>query len=255
MNFQHLKYFLMVAEELNITRAAERLYISQQSLSNHISNMERELDVKLFTRSPKLSLTYAGELLVSTATQILDQYSQYLSKVGDINRQYLGVLRVGISHTCGLALLPDVLPKFRQEFPIVSLLFSFIYVFHMEAFVFLSGYHSKNVEKCRETAFERFFVPYVLVNFLTYAWIALIKGSKFSITGFQLFMPHSTLWFLFALFVWRLLLKDLARIRLVLPLSILAGLGSGIFDSLGIYYSLTRIFSFVMLNVSEASLT
>ncbi len=50
--FLHLKYFLMVAEELNITRAAERLYISQQSLSNHISNMERELNVKLFTRSP-----------------------------------------------------------------------------------------------------------------------------------------------------------------------------------------------------------
>lgn len=102
MNFLHLKYFLMVAEELNITRAAERLYISQQSLSNHISNMERELDVKLFTRSPKLSLTYAGGLLVETATQILDLYSQYQTKVGDINRHYLGMLRVGISHTCGL---------------------------------------------------------------------------------------------------------------------------------------------------------
>lgn len=89
MNFLHLKYFLMVAEELNITRAAERLYISQQSLSNHISNMERELDVKLFTRSPKLSLTYAGGLLVETATQILDLYSQYQTKVGDINRPLL----------------------------------------------------------------------------------------------------------------------------------------------------------------------
>ena len=120
MNFQHLKYFLMVAEELNITRAAERLYISQQSLSNHIGNLERELDVKLFTRSPKLSLTYAGGLLVDTATQILDLHSQYLSKVGDINKQYLGVLRVGISHTCGLALLPDILPRFRAEFPQVE---------------------------------------------------------------------------------------------------------------------------------------
>ena len=120
MNFLHLKYFLMVAEELNITRAAERLYISQQSLSNHISNMERELDVKLFTRSPKLSLTYAGGLLVETATQILDPYSQYQTKVGDINRHYLGMLRVGISHTCGLALMPDILPKFRQEFPLVE---------------------------------------------------------------------------------------------------------------------------------------
>ena len=114
------KFFSKVAEELNITRAAERLYISQQSLSSHISNMERELNVKLFTRSPKLALTYAGDQLVQTATQIIDLYSQYLSKVGDINRHYLGVLRVGISHTCGLALLPDILPRFREEFPMVD---------------------------------------------------------------------------------------------------------------------------------------
>ena len=120
MNFLHLKYFLMVAEELNITRAAERLYISQQSLSNHISNMERELNVKLFTRSPKLSLTYAGDQLVQTATQILDLHSQFLTKVGDINRHYLGALRVGISHTCGLSLLPQILPAFREEFPLVE---------------------------------------------------------------------------------------------------------------------------------------
>ena len=120
MNFLHLKYFLMVAEELNITRAAERLYISQQALSNHISNMERELNVKLFTRSPKLSLTYAGDQLVLTATQILELHSQYLNKVGDINRHYTGVLRVGASHTCGLALLPEVLPLFRDEFPMVE---------------------------------------------------------------------------------------------------------------------------------------
>ena len=120
MNFTHLKYFLLVAEELNITRAAERLYISQQSLSNHISNMERELNVKLFTRSPKLSLTYAGDQLVQTATQILDLHRQYLTKVGDINRHYMGVLRVGVSHTCGLALLPEILPQFCREFPMVE---------------------------------------------------------------------------------------------------------------------------------------
>ena len=120
MNFLHLRYFLMVAEELNITRAAERLYISQQSLSNHISHLEKELDVKLFTRSPTLALTYAGGLLVETATQILDLHSQYLSKVGDINRHYMGVLRVGISHTCGLTLLPEILPRFRKEFPMVE---------------------------------------------------------------------------------------------------------------------------------------
>ena len=121
MNFLHLKYFLTVAEELNITRAAERLYISQQSLSNHISNLERELGTKLFTRSPKLSLTYAGEQLVDTATRILNLYSQYLAKVGDINHHYIGTLRLGISYTCGLALLPGILPRFQEEFPQVQL--------------------------------------------------------------------------------------------------------------------------------------
>ena len=120
MNFLHLKYFLMVAEELNITKAAQRLYISQQSLSSHISNMERELNVKLFVRSPKLSLTYAGHMLVDTSTQILDLYNQFLTKVGDINRNYLGRMRVGISHTCGLALLPAILPTFHKEFPQVE---------------------------------------------------------------------------------------------------------------------------------------
>ena len=41
-------------------------------------------------------------------------------KVGDINKQYLGVLRVGISHTCGLALLPDILPLFEEQYPDVQ---------------------------------------------------------------------------------------------------------------------------------------
>ena len=58
--------------------------------------------------------------LVDTATQILDLHTQYLTKVGDISRHYMGVLRLGISHTCGLALLPEILPRFREEFPMVE---------------------------------------------------------------------------------------------------------------------------------------
>ncbi|MFR6185975.1 MAG: hypothetical protein ACLUJG_10785 [Lawsonibacter sp.] len=48
-----------------------------------------------------------------------DLHSQYLNKVVDINRHYMGVLRVGISYTCGLAVLPEILPQFRREFPMV----------------------------------------------------------------------------------------------------------------------------------------
>ncbi len=120
MNFTHLQYFLMVAEELNITRAAERLYISQQSLSTHISNLEKEVNVKLFTRSPKLALTYAGSLFVDTSHNILNLHSQFMNQVGDIDHHYTGNLRLGISHTCGLALLPEIFPAFKKEFPLVD---------------------------------------------------------------------------------------------------------------------------------------
>ena len=53
INFLNLEYFLVAAEELNFTRAAKRLYISQQSLSNHISNLEKEFDIALFHLHPR----------------------------------------------------------------------------------------------------------------------------------------------------------------------------------------------------------
>lgn len=72
INFLNLEYFLAAAEELNFTRAAKRLYISQQSLSNHISNMEKEFDVVLFNRTSPLTLTYAGQALKVRARELLD---------------------------------------------------------------------------------------------------------------------------------------------------------------------------------------
>jgi DNA-binding transcriptional LysR family regulator len=71
MNTKNLYYFLVVAEELNMTRAAERLYISQQALSEQIRKLEDELKAELFTRGHSLSLTYAGRHMVDTATQML----------------------------------------------------------------------------------------------------------------------------------------------------------------------------------------
>ena len=144
-----------------------------------------------------------------------------------------------------LMVLGHTFEQFRADSSAISVLFSCIYVFHMEAFVLLAGYHSKNEKKCRNTAVERFLLPYMIFNFLSYLSISLIDGTPFSLAGFQLFSPHSTMWFLFAMFVWKILLSDLARIRYVLPLSILLGLGVGVFPSVGIHYSFTRIFSFL----------
>lgn len=121
MNFLNLEYFLVVAEEQNITRAAQRLYISQQSLSNHIRRLEKDFDTKLFERTPVMSLTYSGKKLARAAEQILAIKRQVTVEIDDINHHRRGNIRVGISHTRGRVLLPDILPGFKKAYPYVEL--------------------------------------------------------------------------------------------------------------------------------------
>lgn len=120
MNFKSLQYFLMVAEELNVTKAAKRLYITQQSLSAHISALEKDLGIKLFERTPAFSLTYAGTRLESFARKVLDLEQQIYSEMDDIAGHRRGAVCIGISHTCGLAILPRILPAFYDKNPLIE---------------------------------------------------------------------------------------------------------------------------------------
>ena len=72
MNFHSLDYFLVLAREKNFTRAAEALHITQQSLSSHIANLERELNCTLVVRRTPLELTYAGRTFLRYAESIGD---------------------------------------------------------------------------------------------------------------------------------------------------------------------------------------
>ena len=67
MNFSSMEYFVVLAQERNFTRAAERLHMTQQSLSSHIAAMERELGCQLFVRHIPLDFTYAGEVMLRYA--------------------------------------------------------------------------------------------------------------------------------------------------------------------------------------------
>lgn len=62
--YNNYQYFLVLAEEHSISRAAEKLFITPQSLSKYLTNLEQELGVLLFRRKPSLTLTPAGELLL-----------------------------------------------------------------------------------------------------------------------------------------------------------------------------------------------
>ncbi len=121
MNFLNLQYFLLVAEMLNISKAAECLYISQQSLSAHIIKLEKILGTKLFNRKPQFTLTYAGTRLVDLASQILNLKQQIITEIDDINKFRRGKLTIGVSHTRGSAILPEILPEFKKANPLVEI--------------------------------------------------------------------------------------------------------------------------------------
>lgn len=117
MNFQNLEYFTVTAEEGNITRAAERLHVSQQALSSHIARLEEELGCVLFQRRPSLELTYSGKCFLESAHRMLDINRQTCSIIDDINNNTRGELRIGISHSRGQAILPLLIPEFSQKYP------------------------------------------------------------------------------------------------------------------------------------------
>ncbi len=121
MNFLNLEYFLVVASEGNITKAAEQLHVSQQALSNSIARLEKELNCKLFERKKELMLTYAGKQFKASAEKILDIKHQTQTVLEEIGEGGRGELRIGISYTRGQAILPLLLPAFSRRYPLVEL--------------------------------------------------------------------------------------------------------------------------------------
>ncbi|MEG2928172.1 MAG: LysR family transcriptional regulator, partial [Oscillospiraceae bacterium] len=109
MNFLNLEYFLVAAEELNFTKAAKRLYISQQSLSNHISKLESYYEAILFDRNPPLSLTNEGLCLVEHAKKILSIRDESKKEISDIRDFDGGDIIIGTPRTWGRIILPQVL--------------------------------------------------------------------------------------------------------------------------------------------------
>jgi DNA-binding transcriptional LysR family regulator len=123
MELRHLRYFVAVAEELNFTRAAERLYTAQPSLSTQIRGLEEELGVQLFVRDKRrVYLTQAGHHFLERARIILASVQQTKEEIqsvvtGDIGRLAIGFTASSILTTA----LPSGLRKYSVEFPSVSL--------------------------------------------------------------------------------------------------------------------------------------
>lgn len=121
MDMISLYYFSEVAKDLNITRTASRLFISQQTLSNHIHRLEEYYQVPLLHRKPTLSLTTAGEFVLGFAEVMNKEDANLKDILSDIEHQERGVLRFGASALRLNLCLPAILPDFSARYPNVEL--------------------------------------------------------------------------------------------------------------------------------------
>ena len=123
MEFRHLRYFLVLAEELHFGRAARRLAISQPPLSLNIQQLEASVGARLLTRNSKsVQLTAAGLAFMPAARALLAQAAQAASLAKDVGEGMVGSLTIGFSGTMLFNGLPAMLAQFQAGHPRLRLL-------------------------------------------------------------------------------------------------------------------------------------
>lgn len=123
VDLRHLRYFVAVAEEGHVTRAAERLGIQQPPLSQQIKALEAELEVQLFRRKPRgVELTEAGESLLADARRILGEVEGALTKARRTARGEQGRVAVGFTASAPFhPFVTRVIRDFRAAHPLVAI--------------------------------------------------------------------------------------------------------------------------------------
>lgn len=116
------EYYITIVECGNLTQAAEKLYISQPSLSQYLKRLEKNLGVELFDHhSSPLRLTYTGERFYKHVLQLQQMETELLREFQDIKSEVRGRLRLGIALWRGACLLPDIYPYFHEKYPEIEI--------------------------------------------------------------------------------------------------------------------------------------
>jgi len=118
MELRHLRYFVGVAEVENVSRAAEKLHVSQPPLTRQIKQLEDELGVPLFERSAKsLRLTEAGKVFEREAKRILEEVDKAVTAARETAGLCMHELNIGYAPSLTVAILPCVLRLIQERFP------------------------------------------------------------------------------------------------------------------------------------------
>lgn len=122
MELRHLRYFAALAECLNFTRAAQRMHVTQSTLSHQIRQLEEELGQPLFDRiGRRVLLTEAGESFLGYAAKALREVDQGLNELRSGSAALSGELRIGATPTFSMEFLPECLARFMARHPEVKI--------------------------------------------------------------------------------------------------------------------------------------
>lgn len=122
MDLKQLECFMALSSELHFSRAAEKLYMTQPSLSQQIKNLETEVGTPLFDRiGKKTALTEAGKILLTHSEHIFREMEQAKSAINDLNVLQRGKLTIGSLLTCVHYLLPPPILEMKKAYPNIEL--------------------------------------------------------------------------------------------------------------------------------------
>ena len=118
MDIKQLINFITIVEEGNITKAAQKLHLSQPPLSNQLKSLEQELGVKLVERgSRKISLTDVGNLLYKRGKDMINMFESTLSEVEDFKSGIEGVLKIGAVSTSNQFVPDELISPYAKKYP------------------------------------------------------------------------------------------------------------------------------------------
>ena len=118
MEIKELNYLIAIAEEKSISKAAERLYMAQSSLSQFLQTLESSMASPLFVRTSRgVRPTEAGNIMVKYAYATLAEYHRTQDEIQDLQELKSGSVILGISGFRGSYLLPPVLNAFKLDYP------------------------------------------------------------------------------------------------------------------------------------------
>ncbi|PDZ04628.1 LysR family transcriptional regulator [Bacillus cereus] len=121
MDTRKLRYFTVIAEEKQLTRAAQRLHMAQPPLSRQLSLLEQELSVSLFERNGRnMHLTEEGKILYTKAKNIIQQLEETITEIKDTGEGLRGNLSIGAFHSC-IPFLSEKIRYFQDNYPHVNL--------------------------------------------------------------------------------------------------------------------------------------